>query len=106
MLTHEQSLWTYESWCDVVGLNEDDRYLVVNPFFHTFGYKAGWMACLMRGATTLPVAVFDVDTVMQDADPEYHRANKASMLTAGQVAAKIVEMIYGDNYASGQSVDI
>ena len=47
----------------------------------------------------------DVDTVMQDVDPQYHRANKASMLTAGQVAAKIVEMIYGD-YASGQSVDI
>ena len=47
----------------------------------------------------------DVDTAMQDADPEYHRANKASMLTAGQVAAKIVEMIYGD-YAGGQSVDI
>jgi short-subunit dehydrogenase len=48
----------------------------------------------------------DVDTAMQDADPEYHRANKASMLTAGQVAAKIVEMIYGNNYASGQSLDI
>lgn len=49
----------------------------------------------------------DVDTVMQDADPEYHRANKANMLTAGQVAAKIVEMIHDENnYASGQSVDI
>lgn len=47
----------------------------------------------------------DVDTAMQDVNPEYHRANKASMLNAGQVAAKIVEMIYGD-YASGQSVDI
>jgi NAD(P)-dependent dehydrogenase (short-subunit alcohol dehydrogenase family) len=50
----------------------------------------------------------DVDTVMQHVDPEYHRANKAAMLTAGQVAAKIVEMIYDadNNYASGQSVDI
>lgn len=48
----------------------------------------------------------DVDTTMQDADPEYRRTNKASMLTAEQVAAKIVEMIYGNNYASGQSVDI
>ena len=29
------------SWADVVGLREGDRYLVVNPFFHAFGYKAG-----------------------------------------------------------------
>ena len=28
---------------------EGDRYLVVNPFFHTFGYKAGIIACLLRG---------------------------------------------------------
>lgn len=48
----------------------------------------------------------DVDTTMQNADPIYRRANKASMLTAEQVAAKIVEMIYANNYASGQSVDI
>ena len=25
----------------IVGLREGDRYLIVNPFFHTFGYKAG-----------------------------------------------------------------
>ncbi len=28
-------------WSDVVGLREGDRYLIVNPFFHAFGYKAG-----------------------------------------------------------------
>jgi len=58
------------------------------------------------GTRVMAICPGDVDTAMQDADPEYHRANKASMLTAGQVAAKIVEMIYGNNYASGQSVDI
>ena len=42
-----------------MGLREGDRYLIINPFFHTFGYKAGWLACLLRGATVLPVAVFD-----------------------------------------------
>ena len=36
-----------------------DRYLVVNPFFHTFGYKAGILACLMAGATVVPEPVFD-----------------------------------------------
>ena len=41
-----------------------DRYLVVNPFFHAFGYKAGWLSCLMTGATVIPQAVFDGDEVM------------------------------------------
>jgi acyl-CoA synthetase (AMP-forming)/AMP-acid ligase II len=43
----------------VVGLAPGDRYLVAMPFFHTFGYKAGWLACLMSGATVLPEPVFD-----------------------------------------------
>jgi hypothetical protein len=38
------------------GSNEGDRYLVVNPFFHSFGYKAGWLAALMNGCTTVPRA--------------------------------------------------
>jgi acyl-CoA synthetase (AMP-forming)/AMP-acid ligase II len=48
-----------------VGLHGDDRYLIVNPFFHSFGYKAGWLSCIMRGATTLPQQVFDVPTVLE-----------------------------------------
>jgi acyl-CoA synthetase (AMP-forming)/AMP-acid ligase II len=36
----------------------------VPPFFHSFGYKAGWLACLMMGATVLPQAVFEVDAVL------------------------------------------
>ena len=47
------------------GCGEGDRYLIVNPFFHTFGLKAGILACLITGATIVPHAVFDVDTVMQ-----------------------------------------
>ena len=39
---------------------QDDRYLVVNPFFHAFGYKAGIVACLTVGATLVPQAVFDI----------------------------------------------
>src|SRR5213076_345794 len=41
MTTHEQTLRVYDTWSSVVGLRAGDRYLVVNPFFHTFGYKAG-----------------------------------------------------------------
>lgn len=48
----------------------------------------------------------DVDTAKQDIDPAYHRANKGRMLTAGQVADRIVEMIFDGRYRNGQSVDI
>lgn len=48
----------------------------------------------------------DVDTVMQDMDPAYHKANKARMITAGQVAENIVEMILDSKYRNGASVDI
>lgn len=64
MSTHAQSCRAYWSWSDVVGLRAGDRYLVVAPFFHCFGYKAGWLACLMRGAAVLPQPVFDVPAVL------------------------------------------
>jgi len=64
MATHGQTLRVFETWSDVVGLRAGDRYLVVNPFFHTFGYKAGWVACLLKGATIIPQAVFDVSEAM------------------------------------------
>ena len=38
----------------MVGCEKGDRYLIVNPFFHSFGYKAGWLSCVMRGATAVP----------------------------------------------------
>ena len=65
MLTHSASIRAYASWADVVGLREGDRYLIVNPFFHAFGLKAGILASTITGATMVPHAVFDVDTVMQ-----------------------------------------
>jgi len=64
MTTHAQTLRTFATWASIVGLAEGDRYLVVNPFFHTFGYKAGIVACLMQGATIVPEPVFDVDKVL------------------------------------------
>ncbi len=62
--THAQSLRTFGTWSSIVGLQAGDRYLVVNPFFHTFGYKAGILACLMAGATVVPEPVFDAIKVM------------------------------------------
>ncbi len=65
MTSHGQNLQVVEDWSGVVGLQEGDRYLIVNPFFHSFGYKAGWMAALMRGCTILPLQVFDVPTILR-----------------------------------------
>lgn len=48
----------------------------------------------------------EVDTRMQESDPKYYRENKSRMLTAGQVAEKIAEMIFDTRYRNGQSVDI
>jgi acyl-CoA synthetase (AMP-forming)/AMP-acid ligase II len=65
MTTHEQNLRVFRTWSDVVGLRAGDRYLIVNPFFHGFGYKAGWLSAIMCGATILPQAVFDVPAVLE-----------------------------------------
>ncbi|WP_030673366.1 FadD3 family acyl-CoA ligase [Streptomyces sp. NRRL B-1347] len=70
VITHAQTLRCYEIWSDLAGLREGDRYLIVNPFFHTFGYKAGIIACLMRGATMIPQPVFDVDAVLANVAAE------------------------------------
>jgi acyl-CoA synthetase (AMP-forming)/AMP-acid ligase II len=63
--THAQTLRAFRDWADIVGLRAGDRYLVALPFFHSFGYKAGWLACLMLGATSYPLAVFDVSAVLE-----------------------------------------
>jgi acyl-CoA synthetase (AMP-forming)/AMP-acid ligase II len=65
MCTHGQTLRAYAVWNNVVGLREGDRYLIVNPFFHGFGYKAGWLACILAGATILPLQTLDVPTVLE-----------------------------------------
>ena len=34
--THLQNIKVFDYWSSYIGLNENDRYLIVNPFFHTF----------------------------------------------------------------------
>jgi acyl-CoA synthetase (AMP-forming)/AMP-acid ligase II len=64
--THGQAIATYDIFATRMGdLHAQDRYLVVNPFFHTFGYKAGWLCAVMRGACIHPVDAFDAEEVMR-----------------------------------------
>lgn len=65
MTTHRQNITLYRCWGGLVSLNADDRYLIINPFFHAFGYKAGWLAALIAGATILPHPVFDAQAVLK-----------------------------------------
>lgn len=65
MMNHRQTLRMYEEWATLADLRQGDRYLQINPYFHTFGLKAGLITSFLRGATMLPVAVFDVGTVVK-----------------------------------------
>ena len=64
MLIHSAVCRSYLSWSQLIGLDRD-RYLIVNPFFHSFGLNAGILACLMTGSTIIPHPVFDVPSVMK-----------------------------------------
>ena len=62
--THGRTLRVATDWVEMTGLSRGDRYLMVNPYFHMFGLKAGILAAVCAGATMLPEAVFDVDRVL------------------------------------------
>ena len=59
LTAHGQNIRVFQAWADGVGLRPADRYLIINPMFHTFGYKAGVLACLIKGATMVIQRVFD-----------------------------------------------
>lgn len=70
MTAHGQNLKLYRTYAAKLGLREGDAYLVVNPFFHSFGYKAGWLSSLISGATVLPHATFDAAAVLKRVEAE------------------------------------
>ncbi|SFQ09193.1 Acyl-CoA synthetase (AMP-forming)/AMP-acid ligase II [Amycolatopsis arida] len=70
MTSHRRSLGVAAAWAERGGLRADDRYLVINPFFHSFGYKAGILAALLRGATLLPHRTFDVAATLRAIETE------------------------------------
>jgi acyl-CoA synthetase (AMP-forming)/AMP-acid ligase II len=118
MMNHRQTLRMYEEWATLADLREGDRYLQINPYFHTFGLKAGLITSFLRGATMLPVAVFDIDVVVDLVDREgitmlpgpptlYHSLltvrdkSKLSTLRAGVTGAadipvELVRRIHGE----------
>jgi acyl-CoA synthetase (AMP-forming)/AMP-acid ligase II len=62
--SHARTLLVATDWVAMTGLTAGDRYLMVNPYFHMFGLKAGILASVAAGATMLPEPVFDVDRAL------------------------------------------
>jgi acyl-CoA synthetase (AMP-forming)/AMP-acid ligase II len=70
LMSHGRTLCVATDWVKMTGLAAGDRYLMVNPYFHMFGLKAGILASIASGATMLPEAVFDVDRVLSRVENE------------------------------------
>ncbi len=62
---HRQTLSVARAWALGAHLTPQDRYAIVNPFFHGFGYKAGIITSLMSGTTIYPLAVFEIDDLLE-----------------------------------------
>ena len=62
---HRQVVDVARAWAECGEVGPGDRYLVVNPFFHSFGYKAGVVVGVLTGATLIPQAVYDVEAAMR-----------------------------------------
>jgi HIP---CoA ligase len=65
MSAHFQSLNVARAWADCGEVTSEDRYLVINPFFHSFGYKAGILVCLLTGAAIVPQLMYDPAEAMR-----------------------------------------
>ena len=65
MLTHGQSLRAYGWMAEEYTFVPSDSFLIIPPFFHCFGYKAGWLASLIHGVTVIPMRVFDAREALE-----------------------------------------
>lgn len=61
---HRQSVAAAASWSAVGEVTSDDRYLVISPFFHSYGYKVGVLVGLLHGCAIYPMTTFDADAAL------------------------------------------
>ncbi|MBM7229243.1 AMP-binding protein [Dietzia cinnamea] len=62
---HRQTIAGSRAWGSNNGLTDRDGYLIANPFFHSFGYKAGFLACVLFGVTIVPLSVYSTTETMR-----------------------------------------
>ena len=70
MLRQGQIIRVYGIWADGIGIRADDRYLIIAPMFHSFGFKAGVIASILKGATMYPVRIFDAAETLKTIETE------------------------------------
>lgn len=70
VLTHGQSVRAYGWMAAEYTFAAADRFLIIPPFFHCFGYKAGWLASFIHGATVIPMRIFDAGEALEIIDRE------------------------------------
>jgi HIP---CoA ligase len=68
--THRQTVAVAAAWAERAEATDRDVYMIIAPFFHTFGYKAGWVVALLCGATIVPQLTFDIDRVVDQIERE------------------------------------
>ena len=69
-MTHGRTLTVARDWVAMTGLGAEDRYLMVNPYFHMFGLKAGILACCATGAAMYPEPTFDPERTLGSVEAE------------------------------------
>lgn len=62
---HRQTVAAAASWSAVGEVGPADRYLVISPFFHSYGYKVGVLVGLLHGCVLHPMATFDADAALE-----------------------------------------
>ena len=65
VLTHGQSVRAYSWMAEEYTFAAADRFLIIPPFFHCFGYKAGWLASFIHGVTVIPMRIFDAGEALE-----------------------------------------
>lgn len=65
MSAHRQTIGVAYAWAKGADLTGEDRYAIVNPMFHGFGYKAGLVSALIAGVEIHPVQVLDTTKLLE-----------------------------------------
>ena len=65
LTTHAQNIQGWTDYAGTLELSETDRTLIVLPFSHNFGFKAGFICSVMSGGCAVTLDVFSPERVME-----------------------------------------
>src|SRR3984885_15204977 len=68
--THRQTIAVAAAGAERAEATDRDGDMIIAPFFHTFGYKAGWVVALLCGAAIVPQLTFNIDRVLEQIERE------------------------------------